>query len=79
MPQNPPKNNPYLNTYNSGKRNHPNLSYKNQNIVKQRPLGFAPQEKKTDLEELLRNFISASEIKLKNQEASIKNLENQVG
>ena len=40
---------------------------------------FAPQEKKTDLEELLRNFISVSETKLKNQVASIRNLENQVG
>ena len=47
--------------------------------MNQPPLGFAPQEKKTDLEELLRNFISVSETKLKNQVASIRNLENQVG
>ena len=55
------------------------MSYKNQNIVNPPPPGFAPQEKKIDLEELLRNFISVSETKLKNQEASIRNLENQVG
>ena len=78
-PQANPQNNPYSNTYNPGWRNHPNLSYKKQNIVNQPPSGFAPQEKKTDLEDLLRNFISVSKTKLKNQEASIRNLENQVG
>ena len=46
--------------------------------MNQPPLGFAPQEKQTDLEELLRNFISASKTKLKNQKAFIRNLENQV-
>ena len=38
-----------------------------------------PQEKKFDLEELLKSYINSNETRLKNQKASLKNLENQVG
>ena len=38
-----------------------------------------PQEKKSDLEDLLKSYINSNETKLKNQEAFLKNLENQVG
>ena len=37
-----------------------------------------PQEKKSDLEELLKSYINSNETRLKNQEVSLKNLENQV-
>ena len=53
----------------------------------QPPPGFqAPQEKKSDLEDLIRSYITSNEQKWtkqevsnKNMEASLRNLENQVG
>ena len=50
----------------------------NNNFQKPHP-GFAPQEKKSDLENLLKNYIDSNETRLKNHENSIKNLETQVG
>ena len=38
-----------------------------------------PQEKKSDFEELLKNYINSNKTRLKNQLALLKNLENQVG
>ena len=38
-----------------------------------------PQEKKSDLEDLLKSYINSNETRLKNQKAYLKNLENQVG
>ena len=89
--QSKPQNNPYSNTYNPGWRNHPNFGWRNQNNAG--PSGFQqfqqpqpPQEKKSDLEELMTKFISTSETRfqhtetaLRNQKASIHNLENQIG
>ena len=71
----------YSATYNPGWRNYPNFSYKNQNTLIPPTNGSQapPQEKKSDLEELLKSYINSNEIRLKNQEASLKNLENQVG
>ena len=43
------------------------------------PHRFHAQEKKFDLDELLKSYIDSSETRIKNQKASIKNLENQVG
>ena len=37
-----------------------------------------PQKKKSDLEELLKSYINYNETRMKNQKASLKNLENQV-
>src|SRR5262249_44603896 len=83
------QNNPYSQTYNPGWRNHPNFSYaNNQNVQRPNfPLGYQkpqlphplPQEKKPSLEELLIQFIHNSESRHRNQEASIHNLENQIG
>ena len=50
----------------------------NNNFQEPHP-GFAPQEKKSDLEDLLKNYIDSNETRLKNHEISIKNLETQVG
>ncbi|KAG8483835.1 hypothetical protein CXB51_023321 [Gossypium anomalum] len=60
------QNNPYSNTYNAGWRNYPNFSWGGQgNQRPQNPLGFQQppyqQEKKSNLEEMLTNFISMSE------------------
>ena len=80
-PQLNSQDDPYAPTYNSGWRNHPNLSYRNQNALIPPTNGpqAPPQEKKSDLEELLKSYINSNETRLKNQEASLKNLENQVG
>ena len=86
-----PQNNPYSNTYNPGWRNHPNFSWGNQGQQRNNPPpGFQqqhlPQEKKPSMEELMAKFIQTSESRfqatetsLRNQEASIHNLENQIG
>ncbi|XP_073120512.1 uncharacterized protein [Henckelia pumila] len=82
---NMPPNNPYSNTYNPGWKNHPNFSWSNQNQnlnqqnVMRPPLGFAQQDKKPSLEDLMTNFISSTETRLQNQDASIRNLETQLG
>ena len=87
-PQANPQNDPYAPTYNPGWRQYPNFSYKNPTQGStQPPPGFqAPQEKKSDLKDLIRSYITSNEQKWtkqevsnKNMEASLKDLENQVG
>ena len=58
-PQANPQNDPFAPTYNLGWRNHANFSYKNSTQgPTQPPPGFqAPQEKKSDLEDLIRSLI----------------------
>ncbi|XP_024024429.1 uncharacterized protein LOC112092450 [Morus notabilis] len=72
------QNNPYSNTYKLGWRNHPNFAW-NQNNVKQPPPGFPPQEKKSNLEDMMAKFLSTAETRVQNQEASIQNLKVQIG
>ena len=58
-PQANPQNDPFAPTCNPGWRNHPNFSYKNQTQGLNPPPGFqAPQEKKSDLENLIRSYIT---------------------
>ncbi|XP_073307104.1 uncharacterized protein [Primulina huaijiensis] len=88
--QNRPKNDPYSNTYNPGWRQHPNFSWGVQNS-QNRPQGGQPygkqqmnrsdppREEKSNLEQMMSKFISATETRLQNQDASIKGLENQIG
>src|SRR5262249_48233221 len=70
--QRPPHNNPYSNTYNPGWRNHPNFSWSNQ-------ANYQPPPQKPRLEDLMLEFISTSEARFQNQDASIRNIETQVG
>jgi len=90
-PQEFNRNNPYSNTYNPGWRNHPNFSW-SQNQKVQQPSGFqqppgfqtrqeqrAPMQAKPSLEDVMTKFISTVEQKFSNQEASIRNLEAQIG
>src|SRR5262249_54549399 len=84
--QRPQQNNPYSNTYNPGWRNHPNFSWSNQQNPRPPPPGYnqthpqqPQQQQKPSLEELMSKFISTSEARFQNQDASIKNLETQVG
>ncbi|KAG8501564.1 hypothetical protein CXB51_003869 [Gossypium anomalum] len=84
------QNNPYSNTYNVGWKNHPNFCWGGQqNQRPQNPQNFQQplyqQEKKPNLEEMLSKFISVSntrfqntETALKNQQASIQGLKNQI-
>ncbi|KAA3474336.1 Retrotransposon gag protein [Gossypium australe] len=58
-------NNPYSNTYNPGWRNHPNFSWGSQGNQRQQPSQnfqqqHYPQEKKSNLEEMLTKFIAAT-------------------
>ncbi|KAL0434310.1 UNVERIFIED_CONTAM: hypothetical protein Slati_2765300 [Sesamum latifolium] len=75
--------NPYSNTYNPGWRSHPNFSWSNNQ--QQGPPGYhqpqqqAPQEKKSNLEDMLSNFITTANTRFQNQDASIRNLEVQIG
>ncbi|XP_050156238.1 uncharacterized protein LOC126630148 [Malus sylvestris] len=48
-----PGNDPYSNTYNQGWRNHPNLSWVNNQNVQKPPSGFQPQDKKNNLEDVI--------------------------
>ncbi|XP_073129183.1 uncharacterized protein [Henckelia pumila] len=76
-----PRNDPFSNTYNQGWKQHPNFSwggqnnrsYENQNYERQ------PQEEKSSMEQMMQKFISSTETRMQNQDASIKNLENQIG
>ncbi|XP_031272256.1 uncharacterized protein LOC116130674 [Pistacia vera] len=54
---------------------HPNFSWSNNNQVKPPPPGFQSQEKKSNLEEMMAKFLSTTETRIQNQEASINNLE----
>ncbi|XP_073133564.1 uncharacterized protein [Henckelia pumila] len=49
-----------------------NKPYENQNYSRQ------PQEGKSSLEQMMQQFISSTETRMQNQDASIKNLENQI-
>ena len=67
-PQANPQNDSFAPTYNLGWKNHLNFIYKNQNQVLNPPLGFqapqppqAPQEKKSDLEDLIMSYITSNE------------------
>ncbi|XP_073119981.1 uncharacterized protein [Henckelia pumila] len=79
--QNRTSNDPFSNTYNPGWKQHPNFSwggqnnrpYRNQNYGKQH------QEEKSSMEQMMQKFISSTETRMQNQDASIKNLENQIG
>ncbi|XP_021284056.1 uncharacterized protein LOC110416390 [Herrania umbratica] len=83
------QNNPYSNTYNPGWRNHPNFSWSNNagpsNPKPIMPPGFQQQarpqipEKKSQLEELLLQYISKTDAIIQSQGASLRNLETQVG
>ncbi|XP_075489529.1 uncharacterized protein LOC142528372 [Primulina tabacum] len=88
--QNRSRNDPYSNTYNPGWRQHPNFSWGGQNS-QNRPQGEQPygkqpmyrsdplREEKSNLEQMMSKFISSTETRLQNQDASIKGLENQIG
>ncbi|XP_075499138.1 uncharacterized protein LOC142537512 [Primulina tabacum] len=88
--QNRPRNDPYSNTYNPGWRQHRNFSWGVQNS-QNRPQGGQPygkqpmyrydppKEEKFNLEQMMSKFISATEDRLQNQDASIKGLESQIG
>ncbi|KAL0313025.1 UNVERIFIED_CONTAM: hypothetical protein Sradi_5701800 [Sesamum radiatum] len=73
----------YSNTNNPGWRNHLNFSWSNNQ--QQGPPGYQqpwqqpPQEKKSNLEDLLSNFITAANTLFQSQDASIRNLEVQLG
>lgn len=79
-----PHNDPFSNTYNPGWRNHPNFAYANNSNT----LGFqqgrsqsqppsAPQ--KPDLEVIIGKFMEAAQASLQENEASIRNIEIQMG
>ncbi|KAG9450144.1 hypothetical protein H6P81_010109 [Aristolochia fimbriata] len=88
-------NDPYYNTYNPGWRNHPNFSWSNNNqqpntqqpIAQTRPPpGFQKAarepEQKSNLEDMISKILEnqeKGEARLQTQEASIRNLEIQVG
>ena len=70
-----------MNTYNPGWRNHPNLSWgNNQGGFKPSSSSYQPQEKKqTDLEGILGKFIEESRTNFRNQEAINRDIQNQLG
>ncbi|KAL0411042.1 UNVERIFIED_CONTAM: hypothetical protein Slati_3693900 [Sesamum latifolium] len=73
--------NPYSNTYNPGWWSHPNfhgviINSKGQVINNH---NSKPREKKSNLEDMLFNFIITANTRFQNQDASIQNLEVQVG
>ncbi|KAL5542585.1 hypothetical protein UlMin_010295 [Ulmus minor] len=78
--------NPNSNYYNQGWRNHPNFSWSNNQNVQKPPFGFQAQEKKLTMEEAFTQFmtrtnafIDDTQANFRNQSASIRNLEHQVG
>ncbi|KAL0438927.1 UNVERIFIED_CONTAM: hypothetical protein Slati_2375700 [Sesamum latifolium] len=75
--------NPYSNTYNPEWRSHPNFSWSNnQQQGSTRPPQLRqppPQEPKSNLEDMFSKFIAATDTRLQNQDASIQNLEVQIG
>ncbi|XP_075521327.1 uncharacterized protein LOC142554548 [Primulina tabacum] len=87
--QNRLSNDPYSSTYNPRWRQHPNFSWGGQGS-QTRPQGgqqyskhpmyrHDPREEKSNLEQMMSKFISATETRLQNRDASIKGLENQIG
>ncbi|XP_022875808.1 uncharacterized protein LOC111394287 [Olea europaea var. sylvestris] len=82
------QNNPFSNTFNPGWKNHPNFSWSNNQGQEQggsnqnKPPGFQQQQhqgRRPSLEDLLAQYITKTETNFQNQQASIKNLEQQVG
>ena len=88
------QNSPYSNTYNPGWRNQPTFSWSNPQIPRvnapapgfQRPPPPPFPEKQSNLEDMIAKFIQtsrqfqqATDAALRNHEASIHNLETQVG
>ncbi|KAK2410681.1 hypothetical protein QL285_046032 [Trifolium repens] len=84
------KNNPFSSTYNPGWKDHPNLSWGNQGNSSQGNSQTSQPRKPTPLEETLNKFMqmtqtnfegmkASQELAQKNNEASIKNLETQIG
>ncbi|KAK2370199.1 hypothetical protein QL285_083268 [Trifolium repens] len=84
------KNNPFSGTYNPGWKDHPNLSWGNQGNSFQGNSQTQQPRKPSPLEETLNKFMqmtqtnfegmkASQELAQKNNEASIKNLETQIG
>src|SRR3954467_4553846 len=68
---------PYSQTYNSNWRNHPNLSWNNNsNVQQQQPQRFEQKQVPNDV---FTRYMQENDARLKNQEASIKNIETQIG
>ena len=65
--------------YNPNWRNHPNLSWSNNPQQPQQQQRFEPQQQRRSPEDMLSKYIEANEARMKNQEASIKNIETQIG
>ena len=82
------QNYPYSSTYNTGWRNHPNLSWGNQNAGLrpfqnlQAPQNTQPQKKEESLEDIVRQLtkvqVKMGE-KIDGQDESIKRIEKQIG
>ncbi|KAL0416791.1 UNVERIFIED_CONTAM: hypothetical protein Slati_3511000 [Sesamum latifolium] len=72
--------NPYSNTYNPGWRSHPNFSWSNNQH--QGPPGYhqprqqPPQEKKSNLKDMLSNFITTANTRFQNLEMQVGQLVN---
>ncbi|XP_073137231.1 uncharacterized protein [Henckelia pumila] len=79
--QNRPRNDPFSNSYNPRWRQHPNFSWGGQNNKAYGNHNYSrqPQQEKSSLEQMMQKFISSTETRMQNQDASIKNLENQIG
>ncbi|KAL4597574.1 hypothetical protein ACB092_11G000200 [Castanea dentata] len=73
------QNNPYLNTYNPGWRNHPNFSWSNNQGQAKQPQQFPQQEKKLTLEDMFMHYLQKTYVAIQNNPASIRNLEVQIG
>src|SRR3954464_3993421 len=69
---------PYSQTYNPNWRNHPNLSWNNNHNVQQQqqPQRFEQKQVPNDM---ITRYMQENDARLKNQEASIKNIEMQIG
>src|SRR3954471_7986378 len=68
---------PYSQTYNPNWRNHPNLSWNNNsNVQQQQPQRFEQKQVPNDM---FTRYMQENDARLKNQEASIKNIETQIG
>ena len=79
------QNNPYSVTFNPGWKNHPNLSWNSQNVMKPPPR-FSPLDNKSSPEEALiqlakytNKFMTETKTNIQNQVAVTHNLETQVG
>ncbi|KAL0440159.1 UNVERIFIED_CONTAM: hypothetical protein Slati_2498900 [Sesamum latifolium] len=75
--------NPYSSSYNLGWRSHHNFSWSNNQQQgppeNHQPQQQDPQEQKSHLEEMLSKFITVADTRFQNQDASIRNLEVQIG